>query len=43
MLQAGDEDRLGTNNNLDGEVITGNVLTWNGADSQSITHGRFSN
>lgn len=30
MLQAGDEDRLGTNNNLDGEVITGNRFTWNG-------------
>ena len=41
MLQAGDEDLSGTNNNLEGEVITGNVFTWNGTDHQSITHGVF--
>src|SRR5664279_4794391 len=36
MLQAGDEDPLGSNNNLDREVITGNKLTWNGTDPTSI-------
>ncbi len=41
MLQAGDEALSGTNNNLAGEVITGNVFTWNGTDHQSITHGVF--
>ena len=41
MLQAGDEDRLGTNNNLNGEVITGNRFTWNGTYPTSITHGVF--
>ncbi len=41
MLQAGDEVVAGTNNNLDGEIITGNKLTWNGTDMTSITHGIF--
>jgi uncharacterized protein YjdB len=41
MLQAGDEGLSGTNNNLEGEVITGNRFTWNGTDPQSITHGVF--
>lgn len=41
LLQAGDEVPLSTNNNLDGAVITGNKLTWNGSDAASITHGMF--
>ncbi len=41
LLQAGDEGPLGTNNNLDGAVITGNKFTWNGTDQTSITHGMF--
>jgi len=41
MLQAGDEDIQPTNNNLAGEVITGNRLTWNGTDMTSICHGVF--
>jgi uncharacterized repeat protein (TIGR02059 family) len=41
LLQAGDEGPMGTNNNLDGAVITGNKLTWNGTDQSSITHGMF--
>ena len=41
QLQAGDEDVLPSNNNLKGEVITGNRLTWNGTDVTSITHGIF--
>jgi hypothetical protein len=41
MLQAGDESIGPTNNNLDGEVITGNKFTWNGSDKNSITHGIF--
>jgi hypothetical protein len=41
MLQAGDEELSGANNNLDGEVISGNVFTWNGTDHLSITHGVF--
>ena len=42
MLQAGDESPLPENNNLDGEVITGNKLIWNGQYSSSIiTHGLF--
>lgn len=42
MLQAGDEGASSTNNNLDGEVITGNLLTWNGnIQAQYITHGIF--
>ncbi|MBK7713359.1 MAG: hypothetical protein IPJ37_22330 [Bacteroidales bacterium] len=41
QLQAGDEDVLNTNNNLKGEIISGNKLTWNGTDLSSITHGIF--
>ncbi len=41
MLQAGDEDPAPTNNNLDGEIITGNKFTWNGTDMTSVTHGVF--
>jgi hypothetical protein len=41
MLQAGDEGIGNTNNNLDGEVITGNKFIWNGTDMTSITHGVF--
>jgi len=42
ILQAGDEgiDTI-TNNNLNGEIITGNKFTWNGMDGTSITHGVF--
>lgn len=42
LLQAGDESPLPENNNLDGEVITGNKFIWNGQYSASvITHGLF--
>lgn len=42
LLQAGDESPLPENNNLDGEVITGNKFIWNGEYSSSIiTHGLF--
>ena len=42
MIQAGDEARGINNNNLDGEVITGNNFTWNGTDiASTITHGVF--
>ena len=41
MLQAGDENIATTNNNLDGEIITGNKLTWNGTDASGFTHGLF--
>ncbi len=42
MLQAGDDELLSTHNNLDGEIITGNMLIWNGTDRAStITHGIF--
>jgi uncharacterized protein YjdB len=42
MLQAGDESPGPTNNKLDGEVITGNKFSWNGANSPSvITHALF--
>ena len=41
MLQAGDETAASENNNLDGEVISGNKLAWNGSDENSITHGIF--
>ena len=41
MLQAGDEGVSLTKNNLVGEVITGNVFTWNGTSGNSITHGVF--
>jgi uncharacterized protein YjdB len=41
MLQAGDENPSGSNNNLDGEIISGNKFTWNGTDPTSTTHGVF--
>lgn len=41
QLQAGDEGIRTSNNNLKGEIITGNRLTWNGKDLTSITHGIF--
>jgi len=41
MLHAGDEEVSSSNNNLDGEIITGNKLVWNGTDMTSITHGLF--
>ncbi len=41
MLQAGDEGESDTNNNLDGEVISGNKFIWNGSNMNSITHGIF--
>jgi uncharacterized repeat protein (TIGR02059 family) len=41
MLQAGDEVAASTNDNLDGEIITGNRFTWNGSDMTSIAHGVF--
>ncbi len=41
MLQAGDESESGENNNLDGEIISGNKLVWKGTDASSITHGIF--
>ena len=41
MLQAGDEGIGTTNNNLDGEIITGNTFIWNRTDITSITHGVF--
>jgi hypothetical protein len=41
MLQAGDETETSENNNLDGEVISGNKLIWKGTDASSITHGIF--
>jgi hypothetical protein len=42
MLQAGDENAAITNNNLAGEIITGNKFTWSGSDMKCITHGLFS-
>jgi hypothetical protein len=41
MLQAGDEGVCSYNNNLNGEVISGNKFIWNGSDMTSITHGVF--
>lgn len=41
MLCAGDEVPGINNNNLAGEVITGNKFTWRGSDMTSITHGLF--
>jgi len=41
MLQAGEEVPSSTNNNLDGSLITGNKLTWNGTPGTPITHGLF--
>ena len=42
LLQAGDESPGSENNNLDGEIITGNKFIWKGpADPAIITHGLF--
>lgn len=41
MLQAGDETPGTNNNNLDGEIITGNRFIWNGTDEDSWTHSVF--
>ncbi len=41
LLQAGDENPLETNNNLDGEIISGNKFVWNGTDESSMTHALF--
>ena len=41
QLQAGDELVGSTNNNLDGEIISGNQFIWNGSQSDSITHAVF--
>ncbi len=41
MLQAGDETPGVSNNNLDGEVITGNKFIWNGEVEDSWTHSVF--
>lgn len=41
LLQAGDESRTANNNNLDGAVISGNMLTWTGTDMEVIPHGIF--
>jgi len=41
LLQAGDENPGDYNNNLDGEILTGNKFTWNGTDVSSWTHALF--
>ncbi len=41
LLQAGDENPAVTNNNLDGEIISGNRFVWNGTDQTSMTHALF--
>lgn len=41
MLQAGDDVGSSTNNNLDGEIITGNKFVWEGTDMTCIAHGLF--
>jgi hypothetical protein len=42
LLQAGDEAPLPDNNNLDGEVISGNKFIWKGPiDPSILTHGIF--
>ena len=41
LLQAGDENPASTNNNLDGEIISGNRFVWNGTDETSMTHALF--
>ncbi len=41
LLQAGDENPAATNNNLDGEIISGNKFVWNGTDQTSMTHALF--
>jgi hypothetical protein len=41
LLQAGDEFPGPTNNNLDGEIISGNYFTWSGTGKEIETHGIF--
>ncbi len=41
MLLAGDENTSANDNNLNGQIITGNKVTWNGTDNASITHALF--
>jgi len=41
LLQAGDENPAASNNNLDGEIISGNRFVWNGTDESSMTHALF--
>jgi hypothetical protein len=41
ILQAGDETPGLNNNHLDGAIITGNRLSWNGTDNDSWTHAMF--
>jgi hypothetical protein len=41
MLCAGDEVPGLNNNHLDGAIITGNKLNWNGTDEASTTHALF--
>jgi len=42
LLLSGDENPSGRDNNLDGQEIMGNKLTWNGSnDPTIITHGLF--
>lgn len=41
MLLAGDETPGDNNNNLDGEIITGNRFIWNGVVEDSWTHSVF--
>ena len=41
LLQAGDENPAASNNNLDGEIISGNMFVWNGTDESSMTHALF--
>jgi hypothetical protein len=41
MLQAGDEGPRASNNNLDGEKITGNKFICNGTEQTSWTHALF--
>jgi hypothetical protein len=41
MLQAGDEQVGSTNNMLNGSVITGNKLIWNGTNSAGSAEGLF--
>jgi uncharacterized protein YjdB len=41
QLCAGDETVLGTNNNLDGAIITGNRFIWNGTDPTATMHALF--
>ncbi len=41
MLHAGDEQSGTENNNLDGQIITGNKFVWNGKSPKSNTHALF--